>query len=137
MSIAAAGAKNISDLLPDVRAGSLCFFGEWFGGRPDNWHTITQAIAEGDALFILFNEGETLTIVRPKRVTVSSDDFQIDEAARVRWEWFYYGRPRRRENLYVIEYVRTGSGGIEVTDTADWHEPEHHPDPTALAVVLG
>lgn len=136
MTTAQEVAAHINDLLPNVRGGSLCIFGEWFGGRPDNWHEVTEAAAEGDALIVRFNERETLTVVRPRGVTVTEDEFRIERADVVRWEWFYYGRPARPENLYVMEYARRGDA-VEVTDTADWYEPEHHPDATASAVLMG
>jgi hypothetical protein len=128
---------HINRLLPDVRSGSLCFFGEWFGGRPDNWHVVMDASAPaGNALLVRFDEGEALTVVSPDGVSISADTFRIEHADKVRWEWFYYGRPQRPENLYAIEYVR-GETGVEVTDTSDWYDPEHRPDPAAPAVVMG
>ncbi len=130
-------AAHINLLLPDVLSGSLCFFGEWFGGRPDNWHVVMDASAPSDeALLVRFNEGEVLTVVRPDGVNVSPDTFRIEHADRVRWEWFYYGRPKRPENLYAIEYVR-GDSGVEVTDTTDWYHPEHSPDSAAPSCCDG
>ena len=35
-----------------------------------------------------------------------------------------------------MEYVRSGDT-IVVTDTTDWYEPEHHPDPAAPAAQMG
>jgi len=125
-------AADIRSLLPDVRGGSLCFFGEWFGRPRDNCHQVTAATAEGDALVVRFNEQERLTVLQPEGVRVSADEFRIENAAGVRWEWCYHGRPQLPENLYSIEYSRKGNR-VEVTDTTDWHHSEHHPDPTAPA----
>lgn len=136
MTSAEKAVRQITALLPSVRGGSLCFFGEWFGGRPDNWHVITGAEPDGDALAVRFNEGETLTIWDPEGVTISEDEFRIERASRLRWEWFYYGRPRRPENLYLMEYV-VAAGGVTVRDTSDWFEPQHNPDLTAPAVEIG
>lgn len=92
--------------------------------------------AHGDELVVRFNEGETLTVRHPAGASISADEFRIEQAESVRWEWFYYGRAQRPENLYVMEYVRKGHG-VDVADTADWYEPEHSPDPMAPAVVMG
>jgi hypothetical protein len=130
-------ATAIEAMPASQRWGSLCFYGEWFGGRPyDNQHTLTGV--EGDeALVILsFDEGETLAVENPRRVTVSEDGLRIGRASRVRWEWFHYGRPKTPENRFVIEYRVGSTGVIEVTDTADWYEPLHQPSPSADAVAL-
>ena len=97
---------------------------------------ITGAEAHGDAVILRFDEDETLTVWNPDGATISEDAFRIERASQLRWEWFYYGRPRRPENLYVIEYV-PADDGLAVRDTSDWFEPEHDPDPTAPAVEIG
>lgn len=136
MATAAEVAAHINNLLPNVPSGSLRFFGEWFGGRRDNLHVVVGSSATNDLLIVNFDGGEVLTLTRPEGVTINDETFLIEDAERVRWEWFYYGRPRRPENLYVIEYVRR-DGGIEVADTTDWYEPEHSPNLASPAVEIG
>lgn len=126
---------TINELLPNTKSGSLRFFGEWFGGRRDNWHVITGATASGDELIIKFNEGETLTVKQPRGTRVDSETFEIQEATQVRWQWFYYGRAKTDENLYVLEYQRTVDG-LTVRDTSDWFIPDHRPDASAVAVLI-
>jgi hypothetical protein len=117
------------------RWGSLRFFGEWFGGRPyDSQHTLTDVLGDNSALVLSFDGGETLTIWKPTGVSVADDGLRIARAARVRWEWFYYGRPKASENRYSIDYRVNADGSINVADTGDWYEPRHHPDPSADAV---
>jgi hypothetical protein len=95
----------------------------------------TAANGNGSLLELRFDEGETLSVWDPTDIAISEDEFRIGTAARVRWQWFYYGRPQAPENLYSIDYV-VGSESISVTDTTDWYEPEHDPDVTAPAVEL-
>jgi len=110
-------------------------FGEWFGRAWDNSHEITSAMGSGNLLEMRFDESETLCVWDPKDAVISKDEFQIARASRVRWQWFYYGRPQRPENLHTIEY-RVSGHSISVSDTTDWYEPEHNPDVTAPAVEL-
>jgi hypothetical protein len=102
-------AGQILRLLPDVKRRSLVVYGDIFGGRTDNMHRVTSAhaIAETDRLIVEFNEGETLEISDPRDASISSREFRIASASRVRWEWFYYGRPKTAENRFFIEHVRT------------------------------
>ncbi len=124
------------DAIPAAeRWGTLRFFGEWFGDRPyDNQHTLTEVRHDDQAIVLTFDDGETLTIWDPAGVSVADDGLHIAEASRIKWEWFYYGRPRTPENRYSIEYRVDADGAITVTDTADWYEPRHTPDPSADAV---
>ena len=117
------------------RWGSLCFYGEWFGGRPyENQHTLTDVDGDESSTAMSFDEGETLTVWDPAGVSVADDGLRIARASRVRWEWFYYGRPKTPENRYSIDYRVDNRGVIAVTDTADWYEPHHRPDASADSV---
>ena len=118
------------------RWGSLRFFGEWFGRPYDNQHTLTDVESLDRAIVLSFDERETLTVWDPNGTTVADDGLRIARASRVRWEWFYYGRSQTPENRYAIDYRVDVDGSIAVTDTADWYEPRHSPDPLADAVGL-
>ena len=83
-----------------------------------------------------FNEGETLVIEHPTGVSVADDGLRIAQARRVRWEWFYYGRPKTEANRFAIEYRVASDGSIAVTDTADWYTPQHQPSVSADAVAF-
>lgn len=109
MGIASAIAGEINRRLPDVKCGSLAVFGVIFGGRVDNIHTIVSARAfEADDLLVInFNEDEVLSIWSPGLSVVDEKEFRIVAANRVRWEWFYYGRPKTSDNRYFIEHTRT------------------------------
>ena len=129
--------EAIAAIPADERWGSLCLFGEWFGGRPyENQHTLTAVRVDDGAVVLNFDEGETLTVWNPARVSVTEDGLRIARASRVRLEWFYYGRTQAPENRYSIDYQVDSDGAISVADTADWYEPDHRPDPLVDAVAF-
>src|SRR6185437_6630786 len=88
-------AKRIN-AAPMLKAGSLRFWGEWFGK-----HKIVSCSAEGNKLLLIeFDDGGTLTVIDPCGPALTATAFAIRDATLVRWEWFYYGRPHTSENLY-------------------------------------
>jgi hypothetical protein len=117
-------ADQIRSALASLPSDSLRFFGEWFGGRRDNIHTIVGVTTEEDALVLRFNEGEALSVWDPTEITTTPATFRIQEASRLQWEWFYYGRPRAPENLHRMEYVRIADAQVRVTEHGDEPEPE-------------
>jgi hypothetical protein len=130
-------AAQISRLIPDVKRGSLVVFGDIFGGRIDNIHTVTSvhADSEPERLVIDFNEGETLEVWDPGDASISSREFRISTATRVRWEWFYYGRPKIAENRFFIEHVRL-DGAVVASTNVTWYSPTFTPTVEAPAVEL-
>src|SRR5215469_2018322 len=62
-------AEEISQLIPCVKRGSLVVFGDIFGGRIDNIHTVTgaKALDSPERLVVEFDEGETLEVWDPAR----------------------------------------------------------------------
>jgi hypothetical protein len=56
-------------------------------------------------------------------VVVSASKFKISKADLVRWEWFYYGRPKIAANLYFEEFAKSPEG-ISASTNADWYTPE-------------
>ena len=130
-------AAEISRLIPHVRRGSLVVFGDIFGGRIDNIHTVTVAKVLGDPerLFVGFDERETLEIWDPGNATISPVEFSISTAAKVRWEWFYYGRPKIPGNRFFIEHTRTNDVVVARTN-ATWAHLTFAPSVARAAVEL-
>src|SRR5260370_37575386 len=91
-------AARLGGSISDVKSGSLRIWGQWFGRPMDNWHTLVGCDAEGDLLRFRFNEGENLLVWAPRDVTIDQARFRIPDAHHVRWEWFYYGRPKVTAN---------------------------------------
>jgi len=134
---AASIAAEIMRRLPRVKSGSLAVFGDIFGGRIDNVHVITAARVTGDPerLVIDFNEGETLEVWDPQAAAISDRELRIQGASRVRWEWFFYGRPHSPENRHFVEHVRAGEAVVATTD-ADWFPASFAPSLERPAVEL-
>ena len=137
MTIASDLAEEILRRVPDVKRGSLVVFGDIFGGRIDNIHIVTSAHAddEPERLVVEFNEGETLEIWDPGDALISSHEFRISTASKVRWEWFYYGRPKIAENRFFIEHVRL-DGAVVASTNVTWYSPTFTPTVEAPAVEL-
>jgi len=121
--------------LPRPAHGSLRVFGDWFGKPYDNDHHVRSATAESDRLVLEFDDDETLNIWAPSGVEVSSEEFRVARADRVRWEWFYYGREKLPANRFAIEHVIEGSA-VKASTTADWFEPRFQPSTEQPAVEL-
>lgn len=130
-------ADDINAALPRVKRGSLAVFGDIFGGRIDNIHTIDLArvVSEPERLVIEFDGGETLEVWDPVDWQVTSDIFRICRASRVRWAWFHYGRPQAAENRYFQDH-RVADDKVTVRTNVDWHEPWFNPSLSKPAVEL-
>lgn len=114
-------AEVITRSLPDVKRGSLVVFGDIFGGRIDNILIVRSARAVGtpERLVVEFDDDEALEVWNPNGGSVSATELRIDRATKVRWEWFYYGRPKTPENRYFIEHFNAG-GVVTATTNVDW-----------------
>lgn len=116
-------------------AGALCVFGDQFGRAEEDWHTVTGYEAKKDYLKLYFKEGETLEAWQPAGLKIEGGKFMMQHAVRVRWEWFYYGRPPLPENRYYREHV-VKDGGVTATTNVTWYVPEFAPSLDAPAVTL-
>jgi hypothetical protein len=130
-------AADIAGVLPDVKRGSLVVFGDIFGGRIDNVHVVrsAQAVGTPERLTIEFDDDEVLEVWDPSGGSVSATALRIDRATKVRWEWFYYGRPKTPENRYFIEHSNA-RGVVTVTTNLDWAAPAFNPSAERPAVEV-
>ncbi|MBA2590474.1 MAG: hypothetical protein H0U98_17825 [Alphaproteobacteria bacterium] len=103
-------AASLNRELSNLPCGSLRFWGVSFGRPYDNRHEIVGAEGESNLLRIRFNEGELLSVWSPSGLKASASVFQIADAERVCWEWYYYGRPQAPENLCFENYVKGQPG---------------------------
>jgi hypothetical protein len=124
----------IGRLGPNVKAGTLRFWGSWFGKPHDNWHRVRGAETDEDKLIIHFGEDELLTVWSPRGGEFGSNVFAIREASRVRWDWYYYGRPRTPSNRYFEDFRRGDS--ISVETNVDWYTPVFETDLNLPAVQI-
>lgn len=115
--------------------GSLCVFGDWFGRPMDNWHQLVSCDEKERYVRLTFNEGETLEVWEPSGLRVEGKSFIIQRALRVRWEWFYYGRPKLPENRFFVEHVVADSG-IEASTDVQWAPLRFQPSRAEPAVYI-
>lgn len=136
MDTASDVAERLKDRTGALKSGSLCVSGDVFGGRIDNVHVIVSAEAEDDDCLVLeFDGGETLRVWSPHGVVATEEEFRIQDASRVRWEWYYYGRNQTPENRFYIEHVRA-DGSIMVNTDAVWAPKAFSPSSKRPAVEL-
>jgi hypothetical protein len=128
-------AREIMQVLPNVKSGSLRFFGEWFGRPYDNNHTIVDAAAEENDLTVQFDGDEALTVSNPSDVRISENEFEIGSATRVLWKWYYYGREKVPENLR-FEKFEVVENKIHVSHNIEWYEPDFRPTLSEPAVRM-
>lgn len=125
-------AEEIMKLDPNIRGGSLRMFGCWFGRPMDNIHQSKTAVYDGQVLKIYFNEGEVLEIWNPSGIIVEGTILRIPKASKVKWYWYYYGKPRQEENLLYYEYIVEGNNVTSSTNSP-WR---NHPAINEPAVEL-
>ncbi|MDB5801420.1 MAG: hypothetical protein JWL63_2359 [Rhodocyclales bacterium] len=128
-------AAAINENLPMLKQGTLRFWGQWFGRPYDNMHQVVHCTSEGNKILLMFNEDETLTVTNPRDVGINKNAFFIQAADRVRWEWFSYGLPKTKSNLYFEEYENLGAH-ISVATNVDWHTPTYAPSLAEKAVEI-
>jgi hypothetical protein len=94
----------IYDQLDRLRAGSLSFWGDWFGRPYDNIHRIVGADASDDVAVIYFDHAESLVIESPRVWSLMDGLLMVQDAERVRFQWFYYGNVPSADTLKFVEY---------------------------------
>lgn len=121
----------------NLKSGTLNFFGVWFGRPMDNSHTVTSVSYEkkDDLLILRFNEDEMLRVWGSKGIHADSETFCITDAARVRWEWFYYGRPKVNKNILFYDFYKSGNA-VTLTSNTDKPKAEQKPSTMEPAVKI-
>lgn len=105
-------SDEIMNLEENIRSGSLCMFGCWFGRPMDNIHRSCSANFSNNLLTINFDQGETLEIWNPSKLIIDGNVLKIAKASKIKWSWFYYGKPQTPENLRTQEFIVNGNNVI-------------------------
>jgi len=108
-----------------VKGGTLCFWGHWFGRPYDNFHQITSVDFDTitNILTIRFSEQETLTVTTPADIKEYKNRLEIIKADKVHWQWFYYGKTHEPENLFYYKIERSDNA-IKGSTNADWYKAD-------------
>jgi hypothetical protein len=116
-------------------AGTICVFGDWFGRPMDNYHKVMSCEEKGNHIRLIFNEEESLDVWDGKGIEINQNKLTIKEASRVRWEWYYYGKPKTIENRFYIEHIVDGDK-VVVSSNVNWYAPVFHPSLREPAVSI-
>lgn len=127
--------QQVNASLTIFHGGSLRIWGQWFGRPHDNIHRIVSASSTSDHVKVSFDQGETSAVWNPAGLKITTKAFTVKRADRVRWEWYYYGRPPTPENLYYEDYVNQGYR-ITATTNVDWYIPNLRPRRLMAAIKL-
>lgn len=87
------------------KSGTLRFWGDWSGRPYDNFHVPVSAELAENMLTILFKDGGKCVVYEPSGIVNEPEDFHVERASRVVWEWYYYGKEHIPENLCRREYT--------------------------------
>jgi hypothetical protein len=121
----------------NLKAGTLWFWGESFGRPGDNYHSVVGCRAEGNAIVLNFDAGETLTICNPEGVQFSQGEFSIADASAVRWEWCYDEPSDNSPHRYFDEFIREGDRIFGSTNRkSGWLSRLITPSPTVKAIEI-
>lgn len=71
----------------------------------------------------------------PSGLTLNNFVFQIEDAQRVLWEWFYYGRPKTPANRSFYDFVKTPET-IVASSNVDSFVPNLKTDSTLPAAEI-
>ena len=116
-------ADEIMSLEPNMRSGSLCIFGCWFGRPMDNHHQTESAAIDGEVLKLVFDEGKTLEIWNPSELTIHRTTLKIYYASKVKWSWYYYGKPKQPDNIFYNEYIVNDNNVLLSTNSSTTNKP--------------
>ena len=97
-------AKKFTDMINDLEekpAGTLRFFGKWFGRPYDNHHKILKCHVKEEILEIEFDAGETVKISEPEDIILNDEGMFIHDAAYVELSRYAYGSTQTDENLII------------------------------------
>lgn len=82
-------AKAVNAFFGEQQVASLRLPSGWFGRPYDNWHQLTEAVAEGGGLLIRLDDSQVLTL---EVDSVSSEGRVLRIRVRGgRWRWTEYG----------------------------------------------
>ena len=117
--------------------GTMRFWGIWFGKPMDNYHTVISAALDEkpNILTINFDGGEKCIVYEPDGIVSSENTFYIENATRVIWTHYYYGRPPTPENLLTSEYVKVNEKTVILKRSGCLNPGTWQSDPTGFYAV--
>ena len=107
-----------------VKGGSICFWGHWFGKPYDNFHEITSVDFDTatQVLTIHFAGQEILTVTNPADIKEYTDRLIITKADHIYWQWYAYGKAQAPEHLLYYD-IGIKDGSLIARTNADRFTP--------------
>ena len=96
----------------EIKGGSLCFWGEWFGRPCDNFHVIKSVQWEQNEVVLHFKGEELLYIRNPVGIINEKECLIIQEAAQILWAWYPDDKEHTYKHLYIRQYTKNADGEI-------------------------
>lgn len=84
-----------------VRGASLKLPNGWFGRPYDNLHQLTGARVSGDALVLVLDERQELSISSPESLRLEPKSLSFVGAKRIVWRWDEYGSNESHVESFV------------------------------------
>lgn len=98
-------SNYINENLPNIKGGTLRFYGDWFGRPMDNYHKIVTASYKSNYLLLHFENKERLFVVEPSMCEINTNQFVISRSLGIVWQWYLYGTRQTEDNLKTIQYM--------------------------------
>lgn len=102
------GERFLQEL--NVKGGSICIWGEWFGRPQDNYHVIKTIQWRTDELVLHFMNGEALYIQKPIVIKNEINGLIVQQASEILWTW--YDSSEHTDDQICIRRYRKDSKGV-------------------------
>lgn len=83
---------------------SLCIWGDGPGRPYDNIYMLKNITFDNNTLHLFFDGDEECIISNPTNINFSEKSLKVDAANKIIWKFYYYGKPKNKETLTIIQY---------------------------------
>ena len=87
----------------NIKGGSICFYGDWFGRPGDNFHEIQEILYKNNILTIKFDWGN-LTVNNPTNIENTKKYYAINYADKVEWLYIPVGNNSKIHKI-IYQYI--------------------------------
>lgn len=99
-------SEEFFDLINKIKvkpAGTLRFYGEWFGRPYDNYHLLTDCLLEDGILTLIFDQGERIKIWNPNKISLNNKELKIKKAECVDFIRNINGKTDTEETSLIVD----------------------------------
>ncbi len=95
---------------------SLCIWGNGPGRPYDNVYILKNITCNNGTLHLLFQGDEECIISNPQGVVFSEEGLKINNADRIIWKFYCYGRAKSNETLTVTQYTMMNTAQVHILE---------------------